>query len=200
MWIIASNLDVSSKIRSRRQRFCTSVSAIRADGGHSYVGCVFKFSNFKLGRLRTTIILSSVSRQCGSLVVHWECEDRKVSIPSSDNPRGQCYGTSLWVELLTSSQFFGPYVHVYFQRVSSPSSVCLATHLTRAAASAASLRRPQISTRDDPPRALPEISSDNFPIISKDERKVAIGWDTRTWSRLCVVSFFHSVWLWPRPI
>jgi trimethyllysine dioxygenase len=75
--------------------------------------------------------------------------------------------------------------------VSSPSSpVCLATHLTRAAASAAALR-PQIVTRNDPPRALPEISPDNLPIISKDERKVAIGWDTRTWSRLCVVFFLH---------
>ncbi|KAF8072187.1 mitochondrial protein [Lyophyllum atratum] len=63
----------------------------------------------------------------------------------------------------------------------------LATHLTRAAASAASLR-PQ-SAVDDLHRQLPEVSPDDLPIISTGDRKVAIGWDTRTWSR------FHNIWL-----
>ena len=71
--------------------------------------------------------------------------------------------------------------------MSSPTGpVCLATHLTRATASA-SLLKPQMTTWNDPPQVLPEISPDNLPIISKDDRKVAIGWDTRTWSRLCAL-------------
>ena len=38
----------------------------------------------------------------------------------------------------------------------------------------------------DEPQHLPDVVADDLPIISLDARQVAIGWDTRTWSRLCV--------------
>ncbi|GLB40713.1 putative protein of unknown function (DUF971) [Lyophyllum shimeji] len=63
----------------------------------------------------------------------------------------------------------------------------LAAHLTRAAASAASLR-PRSATEDSI-QPLPEVSPDALPIVSIGDNKVAIGWDTRTWSR------FHNIWL-----
>ncbi|TRM64864.1 hypothetical protein BD626DRAFT_399658 [Schizophyllum amplum] len=58
----------------------------------------------------------------------------------------------------------------------------------RTAASAAALK-----THEDAAellfQALPPILPDDLPIVSADERRVAIGWDTRTWSR------FHNIWL-----
>ncbi|KAF8348894.1 hypothetical protein F5887DRAFT_1059858 [Amanita rubescens] len=39
------------------------------------------------------------------------------------------------------------------------------------------------------PPKLPDVTTDNLPLVSKDERKVSIGWDTRHWSR------FHNIWL-----
>ncbi|KAJ2914081.1 hypothetical protein MD484_g6345, partial [Candolleomyces efflorescens] len=36
---------------------------------------------------------------------------------------------------------------------------------------------------------LPEINTDHLPIVSSDPKQVAVGWDTRTWSR------FHNIWL-----
>ncbi|KAJ7116357.1 Trimethyllysine dioxygenase [Mycena epipterygia] len=64
----------------------------------------------------------------------------------------------------------------------------LATHLARASASAAAL-----NTQPPPPptasRSVSEVVSDDLPMISMDGRKVAVGWDTRTWSR------FHNIWL-----
>ncbi|KAF8802516.1 Trimethyllysine dioxygenase [Phlegmacium glaucopus] len=36
---------------------------------------------------------------------------------------------------------------------------------------------------------MPNVQTDDLPIISQDAGKVAIGWDTRTWSR------FHNIWL-----
>ncbi|KAF8633092.1 hypothetical protein AX15_001509 [Amanita polypyramis BW_CC] len=35
-----------------------------------------------------------------------------------------------------------------------------------------------------------DVTTDNLPLVSKDERKVSIGWDTRSWSR-----FSHNIWL-----
>ncbi|KAF5370429.1 hypothetical protein D9615_009728 [Tricholomella constricta] len=69
---------------------------------------------------------------------------------------------------------------------SSQISGGLATHLTRASASAAALRPRSL---EDAPQELPEVSPDDLPIISTGDNKVAIGWDTRTWSR------FHNIWL-----
>ena len=55
----------------------------------------------------------------------------------------------------------------------------------RTAASAAAVK-----TREDaaqsPHPTLPPILPDDLPIVSSDDRRVAIGWDTRTWSRLYV--------------
>ncbi|TFK40225.1 hypothetical protein BDQ12DRAFT_680544 [Crucibulum laeve] len=69
----------------------------------------------------------------------------------------------------------------------SPAAGTLATHLSRAAASAAALTPRTPFTHL--PQTLPEVVADDLPIISVDQRKVAIGWDTRTWSR------FHNIWL-----
>ena len=55
---------------------------------------------------------------------------------------------------------------------------CLGTHHARSFAA--------------PARKTPSsehIYADDLPIISQDTGKVAIGWDTRTWSRLYVLSF-----------
>ncbi|EAU85593.1 mitochondrial protein [Coprinopsis cinerea okayama7 len=38
-------------------------------------------------------------------------------------------------------------------------------------------------------RPQPEAASEELPIVSSDEKQVAVGWDTRTWSR------FHNIWL-----
>ncbi|SJK99949.1 related to Trimethyllysine dioxygenase [Armillaria ostoyae] len=58
----------------------------------------------------------------------------------------------------------------------------------RTAASAAVLRsKPPAFVEELQP--LPNVSTDDLPITSMDDRKVAIGWDTRTWSR------FHHIWL-----
>ncbi|KAL1733750.1 hypothetical protein EV714DRAFT_203618 [Schizophyllum commune] len=50
-----------------------------------------------------------------------------------------------------------------------------------------------LKTRDDAAQSssptLPPILPDDLPIVSSDDRRVAIGWDTRTWSR------FHNIWL-----
>ncbi|KAJ7039567.1 Trimethyllysine dioxygenase [Mycena alexandri] len=63
----------------------------------------------------------------------------------------------------------------------------LATHLARGAASAAALNvQPRSPTTA---RSVQEVVSDDLPTISMDGRKVAVGWDTRTWSR------FHNIWL-----
>ncbi|KAJ7352474.1 Trimethyllysine dioxygenase [Mycena albidolilacea] len=63
----------------------------------------------------------------------------------------------------------------------------LATHLARASASSSALsNKPPLKT---PPQSVPQVASDDLPMISMDDRKVAIGWDTRTWSR------FHNIWL-----
>ncbi|KAJ7178843.1 Trimethyllysine dioxygenase [Mycena crocata] len=63
----------------------------------------------------------------------------------------------------------------------------LATHLARASASAAAVTtQPPAPTI---PRSVADVASDDLPMITLDGRKVAIGWDTRTWSR------FHNIWL-----
>ncbi|KAF9000634.1 hypothetical protein BDQ17DRAFT_1359265 [Cyathus striatus] len=54
------------------------------------------------------------------------------------------------------------------------------TNSSRNAASAASL---------SPRLSIPDVVSDDLPIVSIDRHKVAIGWDTRNWSR------FHNIWL-----
>ncbi|KAF5327330.1 hypothetical protein D9619_004013 [Psilocybe cf. subviscida] len=41
----------------------------------------------------------------------------------------------------------------------------------------------------EPPRQLLAVAHDDLPIISQDEGQVAIGWDTRAWSR------YHNIWL-----
>ncbi|KAK7032882.1 hypothetical protein R3P38DRAFT_2919481 [Favolaschia claudopus] len=64
-------------------------------------------------------------------------------------------------------------------------------------ASATKLARLPTSAAPPESKALPRstsqslapVVSDDLPVISTDGRKVAIGWDTRTWSR------FHNVWL-----
>ncbi|RDB28690.1 Trimethyllysine dioxygenase [Hypsizygus marmoreus] len=65
----------------------------------------------------------------------------------------------------------------------------LAAHLTQAAASAAALRPRSSTVAADLSEQLPDVSPDDLPIISSGDRKVAVGWDTRTWSR------FHNIWL-----
>ena len=58
---------------------------------------------------------------------------------------------------------------------------CLATHHARSfAAPAKKASYPQ------------HIYADDLPIISQDTGKVAIGWDIRTWSRLCVPFFLTN--------
>ena len=59
---------------------------------------------------------------------------------------------------------------------------CLATHHARSFAAPA--RKTSSSEH------IPNIYADDLPIISQDTGKVAIGWDTRTWSRLYVPSFY----------
>ncbi|KAJ7650659.1 mitochondrial protein [Roridomyces roridus] len=55
----------------------------------------------------------------------------------------------------------------------------LATHSARAAAAA-------VQTKPTPPT---EVTSDDLPVVSVAGRKIAVGWDSRTWSR------FHNLWL-----
>ncbi|KAK7454519.1 hypothetical protein VKT23_011273 [Stygiomarasmius scandens] len=69
-------------------------------------------------------------------------------------------------------------------------------NLTRAAASAAALRprpvpqQPNHSRNPPPPhQTIAETVADDLPISSMDNKRVAVGWDTRTWSR------FHHIWL-----
>ena len=59
---------------------------------------------------------------------------------------------------------------------------CLGTHHARSFAAAA---RKTASSEH-----INSIYADDLPIISQDTGKVAIGWDTRTWSRLYVSSFY----------
>ncbi|CAK5271049.1 unnamed protein product [Mycena citricolor] len=54
-----------------------------------------------------------------------------------------------------------------------------ARHTPSAATAAATPNN--ISTTED--------GADDLPVVSLDERKVAVGWDTRTWSR------YHNIWL-----
>ncbi|KAG6910252.1 hypothetical protein DXG01_012063 [Tephrocybe rancida] len=72
-------------------------------------------------------------------------------------------------------------------RASSPVSGGLANHLKRGTASAAAIR--PLAPGDEPPLHVAEVSPDDLPIVSLGDGKVAIGWDTRTWSR------FHNIWL-----
>ncbi|RXW21271.1 hypothetical protein EST38_g4580 [Candolleomyces aberdarensis] len=46
---------------------------------------------------------------------------------------------------------------------------------------------PATATASESP--LPEIKAADLPIVSSDAKQVAVGWDTRTWSR------FHNIWL-----
>lgn len=61
---------------------------------------------------------------------------------------------------------------------------------TRSTASLATALAPP-RPHSGPPQRLSVVTSDDheLPIISADAGKVAIGWDTRTWSR------FHNIWL-----
>jgi len=66
------------------------------------------------------------------------------------------------------------------------------TTFTRSATSAAALKRPPAlgqPTFSQQIQALPEVQLNDLPITSMGEHKVAVGWDTRTWSR------FHHIWL-----
>ncbi|KAF8129688.1 hypothetical protein K438DRAFT_1788957 [Mycena galopus ATCC 62051] len=75
----------------------------------------------------------------------------------------------------------------------------LATHTARASAFAASLS-PQPWQVATPSQPVPKVVSDDLPMISMDDQKVAVGWDTRAWSRLYGVESFynicsHNIWL-----
>lgn len=62
------------------------------------------------------------------------------------------------------------------------------TTFTRSATSAAALK-PAPTPRtalSEQIQALPEVQPDDLPITSMGDHKVAVGWDTRNWSRLCV--------------
>lgn len=39
---------------------------------------------------------------------------------------------------------------------------------------------------------MSDVAPDDLPFLSTDERKVSIGWDTRTWSKLWVYFYFKS--------
>ncbi|KAF5392276.1 hypothetical protein D9757_001559 [Collybiopsis confluens] len=60
-------------------------------------------------------------------------------------------------------------------------------HTTHRLASSAATRLKVLTSESKSLR--PREPQDDLPIISMDERRVAIGWDTRTWSR------FHHIWL-----
>lgn len=84
----------------------------------------------------------------------------------------------------TGSQWRGPIRSI--TRASAP----ISHHLYRRSrsASAAAVLQPRILQEQT---RLPseDMTADDLPIVSMDDRKVAIGWDTRTWSR------FHHIWL-----
>ena len=69
------------------------------------------------------------------------------------------------------------------------------THHSRSATAmvtATTAVHPLQTSYPDEPQHLPDVVADDLPIISLDARQVAIGWDTRIWSRLCVsVSLVH---------
>lgn len=75
------------------------------------------------------------------------------------------------------------------QRVSASPRHAYSTTFTRSATSAAASKQPLASQPIPPQRiqALPEVQLDDLPIASMGDHKVAVGWDTRTWSRLCVL-------------
>ncbi|KIY68850.1 Trimethyllysine dioxygenase [Cylindrobasidium torrendii FP15055 ss-10] len=56
-------------------------------------------------------------------------------------------------------------------------------------ASSATLTKPKPPVFAELPKPVPFTFVEDTPIVSVDEKKVAIGWDTQTWSR------FHHVWL-----
>jgi hypothetical protein len=65
----------------------------------------------------------------------------------------------------------------------------ISTHPSRSATAtvtATTTAHPLQTSYPDEPQHLPDVVADDLPIISLDARQVAIGWDTRTWSRLCV--------------
>lgn len=60
------------------------------------------------------------------------------------------------------------------------------------------------SSLSDPLDYLPDIPTDDLPIISTSESQVAVGWNPQTWSRLYVLSISvtlylmiisHNIWL-----
>ena len=58
---------------------------------------------------------------------------------------------------------------------------------TRSVSSAAALEQPPPQpTLSQQIQALPEVQLKDLPIASIGDQKIAVGWDTRTWSRLCV--------------
>ncbi|KIM40595.1 hypothetical protein M413DRAFT_446026 [Hebeloma cylindrosporum] len=65
----------------------------------------------------------------------------------------------------------------------------ISTYPSRSAAATATATTTLQNSYPDVPQHLPDVVADDLPIISLDARQVAIGWNTRTWSR------FHSIWL-----
>ncbi|KAF9266539.1 Trimethyllysine dioxygenase [Marasmius fiardii PR-910] len=62
---------------------------------------------------------------------------------------------------------------------------------SRTASSAAAVRKPITQLQDQSSGSVPveDVLADDLPIASMGDRRVAVGWDTQTWSR------FHHVWL-----
>ncbi|KAF8150743.1 hypothetical protein B0H34DRAFT_150792 [Crassisporium funariophilum] len=59
-------------------------------------------------------------------------------------------------------------------------------------------------TLADQRKRLPDVAPDDLPVVNQDARQIAIGWDTRTWSRLWVAHCSyrsklthssHNIWL-----
>ncbi|KAF8968040.1 hypothetical protein BDZ97DRAFT_1800604 [Flammula alnicola] len=63
----------------------------------------------------------------------------------------------------------------------------LSTYQARSSATATAATTSQ--SYPDQTQHLPDVAPDDLPIISQDGSQVAIGWDTRLWSR------FHNIWL-----
>ncbi|KAF9484366.1 Trimethyllysine dioxygenase [Pholiota conissans] len=64
----------------------------------------------------------------------------------------------------------------------------LSTYQARSSATATAASTSTQPFRDQS-QHLPDVTHDDLPIISQDVGQVAIGWDTRLWSR------FHNIWL-----
>ena len=83
------------------------------------------------------------------------------------------------------------FIHTCDEQRSSP--ICAqrtySTSLPRSASPEAALKQP-LASQPTLPYQMQEVHVDDLPISSIGDHKVAVGWDTRTWSRLCVSLFF----------